>query len=227
VDLSLTDRGLVDLDFLWICGAALSLTLGFAIGRWWALAVPIALTGLIFLGVDRDWWGGGLAEGWEAGFAWSTTVGLALAGLGIVASHGMRRLRGLRPTLRLAVVGACVAALGGYWYAKTRPPDLDEFRASPRPFHYLGNSFEGLRLTRAELEGGAALLVYGDCDTALGSTEGGCSPPLQLQNVTCPGEQPGLGIVASRGGGQAYRAIRALRPIRGVPVRCPPRSGHG
>jgi hypothetical protein len=97
VDLSLTDRGLVDLDFLWICGAALSLTLGFAIGRWWALAVPIALTGLIFLGVDRDWWGGGLAEGWEAGFAWSTTVGLALAGLGMVASLGMRRLRWPRP----------------------------------------------------------------------------------------------------------------------------------
>ena len=214
MDLSLTDRGLVDLDFLWICGAALSLTLGFAVGRWWALAGPVALTSLIFFGVDRDWWGGGLAEGWEAVFAWSTSVGLALAGLGVVVSLGIRRLRGLGPTLRLAVVGACIAALGGYWYAKTQPPDLDEFRTSPRPFHYLGNSFEGLRLTRAELESGAAFLVYGDCDTALGSAEGGCGPPLQLKNVTCPGERAGVAIIASAGGGQAYRAIRALRPVR-------------
>jgi hypothetical protein len=106
VDVSLTDRGLVDLDFLWICGAALSVTLGFAIGRWWALTVPVALTSLIFFGVDRDWWGGGLAEGWAAVFAWSTTVGLALAGLGMVASLGIRRLRRLGPTLRLSVVGA-------------------------------------------------------------------------------------------------------------------------
>jgi hypothetical protein len=222
VDPSLTDRGLVDLEFLWICGAALSLTLAFAIGRWWALAVPVTLTSLIFFGVDQDWWGGGLAEGWEAVFAWSTTVGLALAGLGIVVSFGIRRLRGLGPALRLAIVGACIAALGGYWYAKTRPPDLDEFRTSARPFHYLGNSFEGFRLTHAELEDGAAFLVYGDCDTALGSTEGGCGPPLQLKNVTCPGERAGVAILASAGGGQAYRAIRALRPIRaGVQVRRP------
>jgi hypothetical protein len=227
VDLSLTDRGLVDLDFLWICGAALSLALGFAIGRWWALAIPVALTSLIFFGVDRDWWGGGLAEGWEAVFAWSTTVGLALAGLGMVVSLGVRRLRGLGPTLRLAVVGACIAALGSYGYAKTRPPDLDEFRTSPRPFHYLGNSFEGLRLTRADLEGGAAFLAYGDCDTALGSTEGGCGPPLQLKDVTCPGERAGVAIIASAGGGQAYRAIRALRPVREDAPRRRPRASVG
>jgi hypothetical protein len=189
--------------------------------------VPLALTSFIFFGVERDWWGGGLADGWEPVFAWTTTVGVALASLGVAMSLGIRRSRELRPMLRLAVVCGCVAALGGYWYAKTRPPDLDEFQASPRPFHYLGNSFEGLRLTYAEVDGGSAFLVYGDCDTEIGSTEGGCGAPLQLKNVTCPGERAGVTIIASLGGGQAYRAIRALRPIRGDPPDHRPRASVG
>lgn len=169
---------------------------------------------MIFFGVDRDWWGGGLADGWEAEFAGFAATGLVLALVGMLISLGIRRFHPPGARLRIAVIAACVAALGGYWFVKTSPPDLDDLRASPHTIYYLGNSFEGLRLTRAELQGRETFLAYGDCDIALGNTDVGCGAPLQLRNITCPGERPGVAIIASTGGGQAYRAIQALRPVR-------------
>jgi hypothetical protein len=222
VALSLTDRGLVDLDLLWITTAALSLTLGFAIARWWALAVPPALVAFVVLGVDRDWWGGGRVEGWQAEVAWVACICLVLGLLGVLAGPAVRRWRYPNPLLRIGLVGACLAGLAGYWYFDTRPPDLEALREAPETIYYLGTSFEGLRLTHADRTRGTALVVYGDCDLALGQNEGGCGPPLQLQNVLCPGERPAVVIFASAGGGQAYRAIRALRPVDDdAPMRRP------
>jgi hypothetical protein len=188
----------------------------------------VALTSLVVFGVDRDWWGGGLADGWEAEFLWFALAGAVLAIAGIVIFLGTAAFLhrpGIR--LRISVAVACVAALGGYWFVKSRPPDLDELRDSPQTIYYLGDSFEGLRLTRAELQGREAFLAYGDCDIALGLTEGGCGPPLQLKSITCPGERPGVAIIAASGGGQAYRAIRALRPVREDAPRRRPRVSVG
>ena len=191
------------------------MALGFAIGRWWALAVPVALTSSLFFGVDQDWWGGGLTDHWQAEFAAFSGIGIVLAAAGALLLVGMRRLRLAGSRLRIGLVVACIAALAGYWFVETRPPDLDELRASPHTIYYLGDSFEGLRLTRAELQGRQAYFAYGDCDSALGYThDGGCGAPLQFRNVACPGGAPGVAIISSTGGGQAYRAIRALEPVR-------------
>jgi hypothetical protein len=187
----------------------------------------VALATVIVFGVDRDWWGGGLVDGWEAEFAWACASGVSLALVGLLGSLGLRRLRPASQVTRIALVAACLGALVGYWLYDTRPPDLGELRAEPQPIYYLGSSFEGLRLTHAERRGTGAFLAYGDCDLALGQTEGGCGVPLQLQNVMCPGERPGVVVFASLGGGQAYRAIRALRPITGEDPRRRPRAAVG
>jgi hypothetical protein len=191
------------------------------------LLIPPALTTLIVVGVDQNWWGGGLVDGWEAEFAWACGLGVALALLGLLGSWGLRRLRPAGRLARITPLLLCLGALAGYWFYDTRPPDLRELRAAPQPIYYLGSSFEGLRLTHAERRGSGAFLAYGDCDLALGQSEGGCGVPLQLQNVMCPGERPGVVVFASLGGGQAYRAIRALRAVRSDAPRRRPRAAVG
>ena len=61
---------------------------------------------------------------------------------------------------------------------------------------WLGTSFAGHPLV-AHTEGG--VYVYGDCEIPEGQDEGGCSPPLQLQDrTTCERNVVGLDVVPRR-----------------------------
>ena len=226
MDFSLTDRGLLDLDIVFVAAATLSFAIGLAWGRLWALLAPVGLTALAYLGVERSWWGGGFVDGWQGKFAFHTVFGIILAGGGVVVHRGTAaaargRVNLPRWVASSAVIGLAVLAIGGFWYVHTRPPDVTDLRAST-PLYYLGESFEQLRLTHAEASERRALFVYGGCDTRIGFDPGGCSSPLQLQNVTCPGQPTAVAIFGG-GGGLALRAARALRPTQADAARRPSR----
>jgi hypothetical protein len=102
----------------------------------------------------------------------------------------MRRALLLFALLLCALPPAAVAARGSFW---------------------LGPSFEGLPLTHDE----PGFYVYGDCDIEPGS-EGGCSPPLQVQNATsCERNPVGLDIAPSR-----------LFKLRGGAIAATYEAGH-
>jgi hypothetical protein len=73
------------------------------------------------------------------------------------------------------------------WSISTRPPDVPSVQSQAQStLYYLGDSFEGLPLVHAEGFQGRALFVYGTCDVPVGQVDGGCSPPLQLQEEATP-----------------------------------------
>jgi hypothetical protein len=87
-----------------------------------------------------------------------------------------------------------------------------EIRASDTPAYYLGRSYDGLDLTHVEAAGSnedtpedGAFFAYGDCDA--GGGEGGCGPPIQIQN--------GSTEALSRG---ALRGCARVADVRGVPA---------
>jgi hypothetical protein len=125
----------------------------------------------------------------------------------------VRRRRGVPVAARAAVAALCLLGLGGYWYASTRPPDLGALRDSKRTLYYLGDSFEGLRLTHASAGARGAYVSYGDCDVDVGRTEGGCTVPLGVESVTCPGEPTAVALWGGDGKGLLERARRALRTV--------------
>jgi hypothetical protein len=216
IDLSLTDRGLLDLDVVFVAAATLSFAAGLAWGRLWALVAAVALAAFVYLGIERSWWGGGFVDGWEAAYAFHTVAAAILAAGGVIVHRAVAAAAGGRVDLPSwiapgAVLAVAALAIGGFWYVYTRPPDVTGLRASG-PLYYLGETFEELRLTRAEAGGERGFFAYGGCDHRIGFDPGGCSVPLQLQNVICPGERTAVAIFAW-GGGLARRAARALRPV--------------
>jgi hypothetical protein len=93
--------------------------------------------------------------------------------------------------------------------APTGPVLLAEMRGDTRPYYWVGESFDGLSLTYAKpYNGRFGTLMYGTCELPTG--EGGCAPPLQVQNVLCT---DGTATVALFSGGLAARAAKALRPL--------------
>jgi hypothetical protein len=104
------------------------------------------------------------------------------------------------------VSGRGAIALVAVLVGATAPPAS----AAPADF-WLGSSFEGLPLTHSE--GGH--YVYGDCDIEPGS-DGGCSPPLQLQNATtCERNPVALDV-----------ALRRIVKLRGGAVAATLNAGH-
>jgi hypothetical protein len=177
---------------------------------------PVTLTALVYLGVERGWWGGGFVDGWERAFAIHTVAAMILGAIGVAVHRAASAAGGTRVVLPrwsvpVAVLGGAALAIGGFWYLHTRPPNVTELQASG-PLYYLGDSFEKLRLTRAEASSRGAFFAYGGCDTRIGIDPGGCSFPLQLQNVVCPGERTAVAIFGGSGG-LARRAAIALRPV--------------
>jgi hypothetical protein len=247
-DAALTEKGLVSLDVVWGASEALSFAAGVITGRLWSFAVPPALIALVVGGVALDWWGGGLGDQWwTVAVAFMLIAGLLLAA-GIGAFHLGARLIGGRLATpawawRTAVVGVVLIAVAGFWYASTRAPDVAPLVArTGADLYYLGDEFEGYRLTHADAGPSGALFVYGDCESRLGLVDGGCSPPLQLQEkftprasgersadcppapqrAATPGSDPSSVFLLVRGTAitiyahdraQALRAARAIRPV--------------
>lgn len=246
---ALTERGLLGLDVVWGVSGAFSFAAGLVTGRLWALAVAPALAALVFGGVALEWWGGGLGERWGiVALVFTLAAGL-VAAAGIGAFHLSARLFAGRLwtpgwAWRTAVVGVLLVAVAGLWYLSTRVPDVGRLQArTAADLYYLGDEFEGYRLTHAEASASRAFLVYGDCESRLGLVDGGCSPPLQLQEEFTPrvGERRRPGdcppfsppaatrgsdpssvfllvrgtaiMIYARDRAQAFRAARAIRRI--------------
>ena len=84
--------------------------------------------------------------------------------------------------------------------------DLERARNSGTRFYYAGRSVGGLELTAVSLTGpGRATFLYGTCELPEG--EGGCSPPIQVQQV------PFSAAAWRRAAG-----CRAREPVRGAPA---------
>jgi hypothetical protein len=82
----------------------------------------------------------------------------------------------------LAALAVLAAGCGGSSIVPDGPVNLDTLRDSKIPVYYMGTSFEGLKLSYADLPGAnRAVLTYGTCKASGGS----CSPPLEIQ--TCLG----------------------------------------
>ena len=100
-------------------------------------------------------------------------------------------------------VGAFVSACGG-----SRVP-LDKMRDDSRAYYWVGKSFAGLELTYAETyQGRFATLIYGTCEPP---SDGGCAPPLEIQNVRCTSGSVTVTIFGRAR--LAARAEKALRPL--------------
>ena len=65
---------------------------GFVIGRWWAIVVPIGGLSLFYVGLNVGWWGYGVGEAWQVAMAYLMCVGV-LGTVAGVAGRGfvMRR----------------------------------------------------------------------------------------------------------------------------------------
>lgn len=69
---------------------------GAAIGRWWALLIPVVVWPIFYLGVAQEWWGSGLGDGWQFGLLIVLTISLAAVAIG-VALRLLVRPRAERP----------------------------------------------------------------------------------------------------------------------------------
>jgi hypothetical protein len=189
---TLTEKGLLESGDVFVIAAILSVAAGLLVGRWRALVAGPALAALAVAGIAADWWGGGLGDRWETSFGWLALAAAGLTAIGVVVALVVRRVRPLGFGWRAAVTSAALVAIAAFWFVSTRPPDVDGVQSrAASTLYYLGDSFEGYRLTHAEEWGGHALFAYGDCEVEFGQgADGGCSVPLQLQEQFPPGDGP-------------------------------------
>ena len=189
---TLTEKGLLETGEVLVAAAILSMAAGLIVGRWRALVTGPALAALAVAGIAAGWWGGGLGDRWEVGFLWLGLVGAALTATGVSLAFAARRFRPLDSLWRASIALAALVGIAGYWFVSTRPPDVGDVQArASSSLYYLGDSFEGYRLTAAEESGGHALFAYGDCEVEFGQgADGGCSVPIQLQEAFTPGHGP-------------------------------------
>jgi len=115
-----------------------------------------------------------------------------------------------KPVALIAALASIVAGCGG-----TRVPDgpvnLDGMRADSKPYYWVGESFEGLDLTYAERYSGRfSTLAYGTCEPP--RSEGGCAPPLEIQNARCSSSH-GINVAIFGRTRLARRAAKSLRPL--------------
>jgi hypothetical protein len=87
--------------------------------------------------------------------------------------------------------------------------DLAALRHGPTPLYYVGTSFAGLRLTAVDSQSpGGAAFIYGTCKIPPGQ-DGGCAPPLQIQNFPFSGRDWGAAVGCSR-----QPSLRHLTTVR-------------
>jgi hypothetical protein len=118
------------------------------------------------------------------------------------------------------VLAWAVGAIADYKQRRDDMADLDDLRAlRGGPIFYLGDEFDGLPLTRADMrsEGDVAVFDYGSCDPG---PESGCGTPIQLQNIRCSDGRTGVAIFTD--GRRKQRAIDSLRPVNRPTQRSEP-----
>jgi hypothetical protein len=189
---TLTEKGLLETGDVFVAAGIFSVAAGLLVGRWRALVTGPAFAALAVAGIAAGWWGGGLGDRWEVSLLWLGLVGAALTATGVALALAVRRFRTLDSLWRASIALVTLVAIAGYWFISTRPPDVGDVQArAASTLYYLGDSFEGYRLTAAEEWGGRALFAYGDCEVEFGQgADGGCSVPIQLQEAFTPGDGP-------------------------------------
>jgi hypothetical protein len=120
----------------------------------------------------------------------------------------------LRSAILPVVLLAAVASGCGSQRARHGPIRLEKLRNAPYTYYYVGRSFEGLELTYADSTSKhRAAFVYGTCDAGGGLfREGGCAPPLEIENKACPVDTMVVTLYGD-GHGRAARAAKALRRL--------------
>ena len=117
----------------------------------------------------------------------------------------------MRAARLLFVLLASVAA--GCGGSRATEPVTAPAEVRHQGLYYLGESFDGLPLTHAESSADRkGFFVYGTCEPPPGS-EGGCAPPLQVQNFPLARRHPSMFEVAP---GTPARCRRTR--VRGVPA---------
>jgi hypothetical protein len=61
--------------------------IGAAARRWPALLVPLVAWPMYFLGLEREWWGYGVGDGWQLGASVLTAFGVATTAIAIAAGR--------------------------------------------------------------------------------------------------------------------------------------------
>jgi hypothetical protein len=119
----------------------------------------------------------------------------------------------LTKTLLALLAAGLVVGCGGGTFP-TGPIRLAEMRADSRPYYWVGDGFEGLKLTHAEpYDHGQSSVTYGTCEMPTGLfAEGACRPPLTVLNLFCANGHVTVTLI-SEGGGRAARAASALQPL--------------
>jgi hypothetical protein len=189
---TLTEKGLLATGDVFVVAAILSVAAGLLVGRWRILVAGPLLAALAVAGIAAGWWGGGLGDHWESSLVRLALVAAALPATGVSVALVVRRFRALDSRWKASVASATLVGIAAYWFVSTRPLDVDDIQArAASTLYYLGDSFEGYRLTDAEEWGGRALFAYGDCEVEFGrGADGGCSAPIQLQEAFNPGNGP-------------------------------------
>ena len=69
----------------------LSLVVGVALHRWSALAVPVVLIPVFYLGLRFEWWGSGVGDGWELVGTLITLAATVATAIAIAATRTVQR----------------------------------------------------------------------------------------------------------------------------------------
>jgi hypothetical protein len=127
--------------------------------------------------------------------------------------------------LAAVAIAAAIGLIADYKQRRDDLADLDELRSlRGGPVFYLGDEFDGLPLTRADMRAGGDVAVfdYGTCDPG---PESGCGTPIQLQNFRCANGRTGVAIFADSD--RAPRVRAALRPVNRPARRSKPMVSLG
>ncbi len=63
----------------------------FVIGRTWSLVLPLPVVPAFYLGLDRQWWGDGLGDGWQFAFVLALALGVAATAVGVAGRALLHR----------------------------------------------------------------------------------------------------------------------------------------
>jgi hypothetical protein len=69
--------------------------LGFVSGRSWMLLAPFFAVPAFYLGLDREWWGNGLGDGWQYAMFAVLTVAVVATAAGVTVRRALSLERGL------------------------------------------------------------------------------------------------------------------------------------
>jgi hypothetical protein len=124
---------------------------------------------------------------------------------------GSRRFTAASAAAVIAGCGFVAGCAGG------GSPDVNDLRNSDAAYYYVGESFDGLKISYVErYQRSDAAIIYGDCKAR---SDEGCAPPLELEHRLCHGT---VTVVIWAKETLAARAADALRPLsRGANGRRP------